>query len=231
MATAEESRSEELTPELLTSLLPFASDSERPLIEAELSKRRESETETIAKTRAEAGRLLGVSDRTVSVWQSDPTFPGRAGDVGQANGYYPIEKIRRWNAERKQTAEVDNEYSSLRRRKLAADTRTREVKLARETGDLIALADAQAVIVDAVNAARSQLEAWPSKMVEQVPPKRAKLRRWLLKMATRQVRDVLRSLEDALRGGDDDHDDSEPSGPDLLSREKKRGQKTARRDP
>lgn len=228
MATAEESRSEAPTPELLESLLPFASDSERPLIEAELSRLRESGPETIAKTRAEAGRLLGVADRTISVWQSDPTFPGRAGDVGQANGYYPIEKIRRWNAERKQTAEIDNEYSQLRRRKLAADTRVREVKLARETGELIALADAQAVITDAVNAARSQLEAWPSKVADQVSARRPKLRRWLLKMATRQVREVLRILEDAAKGGEDGDSDG---GPDLSRRSKASGAKAARRDP
>lgn len=206
MATAEESRSEAPTPELLESLLPFATDSERPLIEAELAKLRAENQETVAKTRAEAGRLLGVAERTISVWQEDPTFPGRAGDAGQANGHYPIERIRAWREATKRASgeTIDDGLARLKRRKLAADTRVREVKLARETGELIALADAQAVITDAVNAARSQLEAWPSKVADQVPAKRPKLRRWLLRMATRQVAEVLRILEDAASGGGGD---------------------------
>ena len=208
MSTETGSTSEELSRELLDSLRPFASDSEMAELEAELRKQEASQSptvETIAKTRAEAARLVGVDERTISKWQTDPEFPGRAGDAGQANGHYPIERIKAWReaTRRASGGTIDDGLSRLKRRKLAADTRVREVKLARETGELIALAEAQAVITDAVNAARSQLEAWPSKMADQVSAKRPKLRRWLLRMATRQVAEVLRLLEDAALRGDE----------------------------
>lgn len=233
MSTEIGSTSEDLSRELLDSLRPFATDSEIAALEAELARQEQAKVETIAKTRAEAARLVGVDERTISKWQADPEFPGRPGDAGQANGHYPIERIKAWReATRRTVGSSDDALSRLKRRKLAADTRTREVKLARETGELIALADAQAVIVDAINAARSQLEAWPSKVAEHVSASRPKLRRWLLRMATKQVREVLRGLEDAASGGgEDDSEPSDPGGSNLLQGATRLRDQAAKRDP
>ena len=208
------STSEALTPELLASLRPYASAAEMATLEAELARQQSaaassSQSRTIAKTRAEAAKILGVRVGAISDWMTDPTFPGKAGDRGRENGYFPIEEIQAWRSAHRRplpTAVPDGSLSRLRQRKLAADTRLREVKLRTITGDLVAASDARAVIVDAVNAARSQLEAWPSKIAEQVSASRPKLRRWLLKMATKEVRKILRQLEDSIQAKADDSD-------------------------
>lgn len=236
MATSA-SRSEELTPELLQSLREFASAEELQLLEAALAERMATESlppsmiETVAKTRLEAAQMLGIDERTISKWQQMPGFPGRPGDAGQRNGHYPIQQIEQWRDARQATrAAPDDRMAALRRRHLAASTRKKEVELRIRTGELIALADAQSIIVSAIAAARSELEAWPSKIAEQLGAKRPKLKRWLLRAATKQVRQVLRALEDAVAEDADDRDGGE-SGSDLRGRATRKPNAAEGRDP
>ena len=60
----------------------------------------EVEVERILLTRDEVARELKVSTRTIANWLREPDFPGRAGDPGRRNGYYPVNQIKKWRANR-----------------------------------------------------------------------------------------------------------------------------------
>jgi hypothetical protein len=50
-----------------------------------------------AATIAEAAGHLKVAPRTLAGWLTDPSFPGKAGSPGKADGYFPIAEIQRWH--------------------------------------------------------------------------------------------------------------------------------------
>jgi len=167
----------------------------------------------VAKTRADAARLLGVDERTLSKWAADPTFPGKAGTAGQRNGHFPIGAIKRWRAATSgqggETADADP-AQRLRLRKLAAETARREVDLEVKLGTLIDRDQAEATITSAIATARSLLEELPEQIADAIPASRAKLRRFVARIVRRKVLQVLESLADCATEGDDDNDDDAP---------------------
>lgn len=52
--------------------------------------------ETICRTKAELANELNVNLRTVGNWLTDPTFPGKVGEPGKRNSYFPLLEIKQW---------------------------------------------------------------------------------------------------------------------------------------
>ena len=87
--------------------LPYTADKRRKLFDgdevaawlvANGHAERSPPAPTVAVTREEAAQLLGVHLRTLAGWLRHGDFPGRAGDRGARNGYFPIEEIEAWRA-------------------------------------------------------------------------------------------------------------------------------------
>lgn len=173
--------------------------------------------ETIAKTRNEAARLLGIHARTLSEWMTDPAFPGRAGKTGEANGYFPIEAIKRWRGITSTNQQSRNDAASeLRLRKLAIETARREVDLEQRLGNLVSLEDVESTLSTALSTARSLIEEIPEVIAASIPPTKPKLKRMVARIARRKVRGVLAVLADAMREastGDDDEEQEPPREP------------------
>ena len=91
------------------------------------------EVERILLTRDEVAREFKVHLRTVASWLKEADFPGRAGDRGKPSGYFPVNAIRNWLADRGPEYE-DSEIN----RKIKAE-RFRKIKLEndRQAGQLI----------------------------------------------------------------------------------------------
>lgn len=214
----------------LESLLSCAADSERQRVEeliAELQRLPPEEqaksqapaiaapvaSEVVAKTRAEAARLLDVDVRTLSEWATDPSFPGKAGTAGQRNGHFPIEAIKQWRDLKLGTGNAtrapDDPAVQLRLRKLAAETAKREVELERECAKLIDREAIEDFVVSQISTARSLLEELPDLLVDKIPTRMAKLRRMARRVARDVVASVLQSLADLSLGDPDDDDDDE----------------------
>lgn len=209
------------------SLLSWADGPERERIEQLLRELRQSQPsaaspasqaesgdDRVAKTRAEAARLLGVEERTISRWATDPTFPGKAGDRGAQNGHFPIAEIDRWRNQvgggGATSVTGQDPAQQLRLRKLAAETARREVDLEIKLGTLIDRDQAAAMITSAIATARSLLEELPEQISDALPASRAKLRRFVARIVRRKVLQVLESLADCATEGDDDNDDDAP---------------------
>lgn len=208
---------------LLESSLPFASELERQRIEEilrSLSQTTEKQPDAnppsesvVAKTRLEAAQLLGVDERTISKWAGDPSFPGKSGDAGRQNGYFPIEAIKRWRVEVLGSRSLagsglttDDTGSQLRLRKLAAETAKRELEFEQACGRLIERDTHLGTVVAALSAARSIAEEFPDRVVAYLPADRKKTRRIWRREATKLVRSLLEAMADAVVNEDDDED-------------------------
>lgn len=227
MPSRRESESDESS---LGSLLSWADEREKQRFAALMDElrttapppaagdRQPDGADEVAKTRADAARLLGVDERTLSKWAADPTFPGKAGTAGQRNGHFPIGAIRRWRATTSgqggETADADP-AQRLRLRKLAAETARREVDLDAKLGTLIDREQAEATITSAIATARSLLEELPEQIAEAISASRPKLRRMARRIARRKVLQVLEALADCVTEDPDDSDDDAPRSPDL----------------
>lgn len=221
-------RAKESDASSLDSLLSWAGDSERQRIE-QLLRELEQETrsppppngsqpaaaEVVAKTRAEAAKLLGVDERTISKWASDPTFPGKSGDAGARNGHFPIEAIKRWRgigSTGSSSSEDDSPAARLRMRKLAAETLKKEIQNERELGRLIDREDQISTVTAAVSSMRSILEELPEWLAMEYPADKPRSRKRARRVARRVVARALQALADAVRGDlDDDSDSAEPA--------------------
>lgn len=169
--------------------------------------------ETIAKTRAEAARLLGVHVRTFAEWMALDGFPGKPGNKFDRNGHFPIEAIKRWRVEVLGARSLagsglttDDTGSQLRLRKLAAETAKRELEFEQACGRLIERDTHLGTVVAALSAARSIAEEFPDRVVAYIPADRKKTRRIWRREATKLVRSLLEAMADAMVNEDDDED-------------------------
>ncbi len=241
-------RENECAASLPDSLLNWADERERRRIDELMAELRQPETtanpqrpeasdgdEVVAKTRADAARLLGVDERTLSKWAADPTFPGKAGTAGQRNGHFPIGAIRAWRQQVSGNGEgraTDADPTTLLRlRKLAAETARREVDLEIRLGTLIDREQAETTIAAAIASARSLLEELPEQLAEAFPAARVKLRRIVRRIARRKVLQVLESLADCATEDPDDRDDDVPYGVDGGRRAAAQGAETSAAKP
>jgi len=93
----------------------------------------------ILRTRAEVARQFGVAERTVSTWQMETDFPGRAGSSGpNAAGCYPVRAITDWLRRRGlRGGGVAGSSTISRDRLMAARAEREELELAKDRGELI----------------------------------------------------------------------------------------------
>jgi phage terminase Nu1 subunit (DNA packaging protein) len=187
----------------LESLLPYASEQERLEIQSLLGP-----AETVAKTAAEAGKLLGVSEKTIDRWLREEGFPGRAGDQGRRNGYFPIERIRQWSEREIAGRATTEDSTSARHRKLEAEAATRELELEERLGQLVDRGEVESLIAQQIATARSLLEEIPETIANAMPAKMPeRLRRLVAKIARRKVAQAIEALAEAeslSRNQDDD---------------------------
>lgn len=230
-------QSEESLPD---SWLSCASEQERARLAELLSQVSSTEEQSppsesaspgyVAKTRDEAARMLGVDTRTIALWLTDPTFPGKSGAKNARNGHFPIDDIKRWRGEPRGGNKSDA-VAALKIRKLAVETARREVELEQRLGRLISIDDVESTLATALSTARSLIEEIPDVIASAIPQTRPKLRRMVAKLARKKVRGVLAVLADAMRESieEDDGSDSRDEGrADSQRREPKGKAKTTR---
>lgn len=178
--------------ELLTKLEQLAEEEQQP------PANREHDA-VIAKTRAEAARLLGVSERTISAWATDPTFPGKSGDAGARNGHFPIGAIRQWCAAQAgggADAAAEEDGRKLRLWKLAIDVADRQVDLEAKRGVLVSADDMRSRLVDLVGGMRSVIEELGDRLVIELRPKTVGGRRRVRQVGERVAKHALEAISD-----------------------------------
>lgn len=186
----------------LESLLPYASEQERLEIQALLGP-----VETVAKTTLEAAQQLVVNESTIDRWLKEPGFPGKAGDRGRRNGYFPIERIRQWADRSIPSRATSGDSTTAKQRKLEAEAATRELELEERLGQLVDRGEVESLIAQQIATARSLLEEIPETIANAMPAKMPeRLRRLVAKIARRKVSQAIEALAEAesLSGNQDD---------------------------
>lgn len=191
--------------ELLTKLEQLTEEERQP---ATASHEHDA---VVAKTRAEAARLLGVSERTISAWATDPTFPGKSGDAGARNGHFPIGAIRQWCATQAGSAgdaAADDEGKRLRLRKLAIEVADRQVDLEAKRGSMVEVDDIRSRLVEVVSGMRSVIEELGDRLVIELRPKTVGGRRRVRRVGERVARQAMEAISDLVaRAFAEDGDD------------------------
>ena len=157
----------------------------------------------ILRTRAECAKYFDVHVRTVATWLTDPTFPGKSGDKGAQNGYFPALKIFMWlqRQSRQRTVEANPTRQKLDEIKLAAA----EHKLRQERGEVISLDDAIALVSRAQSIAINRLMALPDMLVELLPPDMdQRLKDDYYERASNECKQAAQSVGRALMEDDDE---------------------------
>lgn len=191
----------------LESLLPYASEQERAELQALLGV--DQTTDLVCKTTWEAAKALGVGEATVDRWLREPGFPGKSGDRGRRNGYFPIAAIRQW-AESRASGRAGNAEatSDAKRRKLEAEAATRELELEERLGQLVDRSDVESVVSQQIATARSLLEEIPEAIAAALPAKMPeRIKRLVARTARRKVGQALQALAEAAGNASEDDDD------------------------
>ena len=186
----------------LECLLPYATEQERLEIQSLLGP-----AETVAKTTLEAAQQLGVNESTIDRWLKEPGFPGKAGDRGRRNGYFPVERIRQWSQREIAGRATTEDSTSARHRKLEAEAAKRELELEERLGQLVDRGEVESLIAQQIATARSLLEEIPETIANAMPAKMPdRLRRLVAKIARRKVAQAIEALAEAesLSGNQDD---------------------------
>lgn len=191
----------------------FAPDRvERWLIKAGIAERQEEdELPKILRTRKECGNHFGVHPDTVSDWHATPGFPGRAASsAGNArDGYYPISEIEQWLANRRgaKSGAVEEERAKL----LAVQRQERELRLAKQRGELISVAEVATFMARVVTQAGAMIDEIPDRVMAQIPGRvknRPAIRRDLVGL-TKDLRALMQELAE---GDQDEQDDTAAEG-------------------
>lgn len=164
--------------------------------------------EPIATTREEAARLLRVNLRTLAGWLTEPGFPGKAGAPGRRDGYFPIDQIEAWRAARFGHAEAagsDQALKALRQKSLGFDVDLKQLDVEERLGTVLDKEQHAQFLERVIATAKAVLEEFPDQLESLLPAKASpKLRRKLRLAADRQVRQVLRTLAELMRGDADE---------------------------
>lgn len=154
-----------------------------------------------ALTAPQAAEMFGVSEKTVRNWMNDNGLPfSGAGRGRTVNAAKAIEWHHEYaggkNGKTTQPEpEVDEEsYDDALARKTRAEADLKELQLARERGQVAAIADVEKVITAANLAAQTQLLAMPARLSTQIlgleDPARA------VAIVDSEVRHILTNLAD-----------------------------------
>ena len=170
---------------------------------------------TVAKTRKEAAKLLGVSLRTFSDWMLEPGFPGHAGKRGEKGGQFPIDQIRAWHAGRVGTdgrsKSVDSEEVKIRREMVGIDRDRKLAELERDVlGTLIDADEVTNFVTFVISNSKQILQELPDRILARLPGKTPRVvQKVVRKVTTLVTREVLESLAQLITGDTDSKEDDE----------------------
>lgn len=169
----------------------------------------------IARTRRECADHFSVHLRTVADWLEDPTFPGRSGTRGLRDGYFPLDEIAEWIADRDAVRaggpRVD--VSDHREALLVARTERETIRaqidrlsLEKESGRLASLDAIAELVTRQIHTAKKLLDGLPDKAARELPPDLpAKVRSAIVRRWREGIYEVEQTLSEMLA----DEDESE----------------------
>lgn len=167
--------------------------------------------QAIARNRHEVANHFGVSQRTVSDWMTEPTFPGRPAKPGRRDGYFPLRDIGVWlDAKRGNTPGADrnargpqDRVASLRGDLLTLDYQER-------IGELVESAAVGRLLVRHINEARAILDPLPDRVLAALPAKTPeRTRQRIRRQVQRDLHHAYRALAETLKGDQDPTDDKD----------------------
>ncbi len=170
---------------------------------------------TVATTRKEAAKLLGVSLRQFAEWMTEPGFPGRPGERGKKGGHFPIELIRAWHSGRfspdGRGKSIDSEEIQIRREMVSIDRDRKLAELERDTlGTLIDADEVTNFITFVISNSKQLLQELPDRILARLPSKTPlKAQRLIRRVTTEVTREVLESLAQLIAGDADEKEDVE----------------------
>lgn len=176
-------------------------------------KTQNSNPQKILRTVQEVASRYGVSPRVIrEQWPTDPNFPGRTGDHGKRNGFFPIGKINAWLLKREslrrggrpskaalvasQELGIDFvEQNSDREKLLGVEAKRAELKLRRELSQVISRDQAEKLIQKQHETAVRSLSPLVEKLVKILPPETPKVLQQAFKS---QVEQAISEAADAI---------------------------------
>lgn len=170
---------------------------------------------TVATTRKEAAKLLGVSLRQFADWMLEPGFPGRPGAAGKKGGHFPIDQIRAWHAGRfgadGRAKTIDSEDAKIRREIVGIDRDRKLAELERDTlGTLIDADEVTNFITFVISNSKQILQELPDRILARLPGNTTQKRQRVIRRVTSLVvREVLESLAQMIVGDADAKEDIE----------------------
>lgn len=151
----------------------------------------------IARTRNEVAQHFGVADRTVAVWITQG-MPGIVGTPGRRDGYFPLDEIALWRAERLPlaSAPLDDPRVAEEARLKRARASIVELDLAEKQGRLIDAGIAMREWIRAVAEAKTQADQLPAWLAKKLPESVDRdTRRELRKALKRRLTELYRTLQ------------------------------------
>lgn len=168
---------------------------------------------TVAVTRDEAARLLGVDLRTLARYLKEADFPGRAGSPGRKDGYFPIEAIRAWMLERgfgqaAGRSPVDDALAQRRMSRLDLQIIGEQLDIEQRLGSVCDTEEVARFLERAVATAKAILGDIPDSVDGQLSTRAGpKFRRRLRRLIEAKIADALEALAEVLIGDTDPTDD------------------------
>jgi len=127
----------------------------------------------ICRTRAEAARMLGVHQQTITDWANGyADFPGRAGTPGKRDGYYPIDEIETWREGACGPGRIGGGSGVLdveRGRLLNLQCEERELRLQQKRAALVPVQEVTDFLRRTVAQAASMLDELPDRILASLP--------------------------------------------------------------
>jgi hypothetical protein len=140
------------TPQDLQAALELIEEAERQALAAA-----EQQREWTVRTLADVARFFGVATQTVKQWRIDPEpMPGE-------EGAWPLAEIVRWKLA-KATAQARPAEGGVESRTKQIELERRQLKLAKERGELVSRVAAQQAIAGMFARLRTRLEALPDQL-------------------------------------------------------------------
>lgn len=134
----------------------------------------------LCSSRAGLAALFGVSERTISAWSADPTFPAPVSDPSdKRRRLYPLADVIAWRREKDRAAMLaeagaDPDGAPLKleveRALLAREQRRKlEVERRKLEGELVEIAEVRQWVASMIATARTRLLGVPSKAKQRIP--------------------------------------------------------------
>jgi len=163
----------------------------------------------IARTRREVADHFGVNLRTVAEWIDDTTFPGRSGNRGRRDGYFPLDEIAEWIAVRDSLRRggprVDLSGHDLRDEMLSLKIQRERRRLEQEEGELAPIADMIGLVARQISTAKQILDSLPEKAARALPESLPrKTRAAITERIRREIVAIEELLSEAMEGDTDD---------------------------